>query len=566
MRGGVQTITNRAQRYKLATFHLEAGLKAYSRVAFPDASLYLESGIEFLRGGEHWSDEYQLTLDLLNAAVDAALCNQDFTRVAALVQEIQERGHSLKDKLPAYLAQINALGQHESVHEATRVGMDVLQQLGEFLPRRTSTVALIGEIIKTKVALRKRTNESILTLPPMEKENKIAAMNIMSILLPYAFQSSSRQAVVIGARLSRFCLRHGMHTGFALGLATFAMVLCRSQKKEGYRLGILALDLVRQNNSTQIIPRMYFYFYGLVHHWSRPLRKSLDPLSHAVKVGGEIGDIEYAMIALRFKCLHAFHCGEPLHVVESMAVEAAQQMRCFKQDNILRLTMPMIQLVQKLRNENPISENCVSFRESDEAECSNKTSVLFTKYNLDIEMSYLLGDYDNVETIAALKRQLKMEGQALYSFAVAQWKEALSAVAQAHLGIRKWRNVKLARQVLKQMKRWAVDAPENFWHKTLLLEAELKSLISDDSAESRMKAQYVKAIRGALREHFTHEAAVACELLGDYMKRKGKRLQAEKYWNRALQLYLTWGARVKASQLVQRIEQHAQHSTAIDSA
>lgn len=552
MSGAAKKISDRSQRCKLAALYLEGGLKAYSRVAFADASRFLEAGIELLQGGDYWSNEYTLTLDLFNAAVDASLCNQDFDRLQKLVKEIQENARSLKDKLPAYMAQIVAMGQHESVHEATQVGIDVLQQLGESLPRGTGTMVLVAEVIKTKLALRKRTNESILVMPPMQNEDKIAAMNVMSILLPYTFQASSMLAVVLGTRLSRLCLKHGLHTGFALGLATFAMVLCRNRKAEGYRLGRLALDLVGQSQSQQMIPRMHFYFYGLVHHWRRPLRDSLPPLTQAVQVGEEIGDIEYAMIALRFKCMHALHCGQPLNLVEQMVAEAARRMRCFKQDNILRLTVPMVRFVEKLRRGEMPSEHCSSSDHPHDDQCSNQTSVLYTTYNLEIELAYLMGDYEKVEVIAAKKRELKMEGQALYAFAVSRWKEGLTAVAQARCGIRKRANIKVAKLALKQVKYWAVDAPDNFWSKEQLLETELESL-RFAIAESRIKAKYIKAIKGALREQFTHDAALASELLGDFMNRRGKRLESEKYWNRALDLYVEWGAAGKASQMRRRI-------------
>jgi predicted ATPase len=544
MKTGISTITDQNERYKLAALYLEAGLKASSHFDFPDASLYLETGIECLEGNNYWSDHYELTLDLFNAAADSAVCNQSFCRVSTLVAEVKEHARTFKDKLPAYVAQIYSLGQFGGVKEATKVGMEVLQQLGEPLPRRVTKLTLISELIKTKVAFWKLPKDSLLTLPPMKGEDKIAAMNIMSILLPYVYQAASEYTLLLSTRLARLCIHHGLHKAGALGLLIYGSVLCRADRKEGYRVGKLAVSVAQHTLARELLPRLEVNFYTFVHHWRCPLRESLPPLVVAGQAGLAIGEIEYAMFALRSQCVHSLFCGLKLNTVEQMTVSATEQMSLFKQDSLHRLTMPVVQFIRNLQGQVFDAHELFNGGHVGETE-----SLQLTCLTLGIHLSFLWRDHDAVEQLSDRRKKLKLEGFALYSFTVCRLAEALTAVARIRNGINTKKNVRITMAVLKQMKEWARDAPANFLHKLLLLEAEMKSLKPHKADKSNLKALYVKAIEGALRENFTHEAAMASELLGDYLNRSDDRPQANVYWNKARSLYLEWGAKEKACRL-----------------
>jgi hypothetical protein len=73
------------------------------------------------------------------------------------------------------------------------------------------------------------------------------------------------------------------------------------------------------------------------------LEESFKPLENASKVGMETGDVENSIIAYTFVASHCLYHAKPLIQVETMLMEAFRQMRLFRQENMLRSTLPLQQ-------------------------------------------------------------------------------------------------------------------------------------------------------------------------------------------------------------------------------
>eukprot|EP00565_Helicotheca_tamesis_P004195 CAMPEP_0185737974 /NCGR_PEP_ID=MMETSP1171-20130828/31749_1 /TAXON_ID=374046 /ORGANISM="Helicotheca tamensis, Strain CCMP826" /LENGTH=113 /DNA_ID=CAMNT_0028409045 /DNA_START=11 /DNA_END=352 /DNA_ORIENTATION=- len=96
------------------------------------------------------------------------------------------------------------------------------------------------------------------------------------------------------------------------------------------------------------------------------------------------------------------------------------------------------------------------------------------------------------------------------------------------------------------MTGWAENAPSNFQHKLLLLQAGKAFLLgeSDDAA-----TKYDLAIKKAGENGFIQEQAVAYELAGCFYLSKADILRASQSYGQAHETYLQWGARGKADHL-----------------
>lgn len=547
---GVHQVTDRHERYQAASLNLEAGRKAASLAAFPDAATYLKAALAFLNGFDHWAEDYDLTLSTYNAFIDAELCNQSFPVVKEMIEEVIKHAKSPTDRLVAYSAKINMIGQTGSVHEATRVGLDVLRELGEHLPLEPGTFAIIAEFIKTKGALRGKTNDNILALPSMNDQNKIGAVHILTLLLPYAFQAGYSCCALIGPRLVRLCLAHGIVKSCAIGFVTFAWMLCKGESKEGYRYGQLALNMVERYRAREMTTRVSLSYYFFTHHWTRPLKETLIPMHDSIKMGLEIGDVEYAMFAAYFHGTNMLNCGAALNNVEILLLEALEQMRLFKQDNTAQTTKLLLQYVHNMTGRAPdpklLRGDVITEKDAD----TDNVSVLGSHYCLGVDLAYTFGDSNLAQSIVVKRRALPFEQFALYSNALDHFREGLVAVAQARAGIHRRQNVQTARKELKQMAKWAADCPDNFLHKRNLLEAEIQSLGLRGRLFNRNPSTlYDKAIEQALQQGFVQEAALACERAGDYMHETANFSLAESYWGRSHALYLEWGATAKAMHL-----------------
>jgi tetratricopeptide (TPR) repeat protein len=176
-----------------------------------------------------------------------------------------------------------------------------------------------------------------------------------------------------------------------------------------------------------------------------------------------------------------------------------------------------------------------------------------TYYVWGANLTFRLGDYELANQHAERANALSFKPFAQYGFSVRIQTEALIAMARARLDQRHARQAcKIGKFVWKKLKSYEVDCPENFSFKRSMVEAELRSLKKrrhNQSDVQQIVALYEKAVQDAFQQGFTHEAALARELAGDFMHREGNETNAKRYWEQAYRLYRTWGATKKAEQL-----------------
>lgn len=102
---------------------------------------------------------------------------------------------------------------------------------------------------------------------------------------------------------------------------------------------------------------------------------------------------------------------------------------------------------------------------------------------------------------------------------------------------------------LEEFRRLQAYGSGNFRHKMLLLEAELARCQNDFEAAT---LSYDQAITEATKQKFTHHAAIASELAGNYYFNKDRKRLGQIYLKDAFQLYRKWGAEAKLEWLKQK--------------
>jgi predicted ATPase len=206
---GVELIENQEERISMATLCLHAGEKASAASAFLVALRYLNLGLAVL-GDCGWKDNYDLTLDLTNAAAEVAYCNADYERVDALTSSVLSEACCFDDKVRAYTTKIYALGSRHFLQQAIDIGFEVLRELGEPFPKKGRQVYILLNFMKTNRVLRNKTTEDILNLPTLHEPNKLAAIRIMNLLFPYCIAGRLEFAPLLAMRVVQITLRSGI--------------------------------------------------------------------------------------------------------------------------------------------------------------------------------------------------------------------------------------------------------------------------------------------------------------------------------------------------------------------
>ena len=196
---GEHLITDQSDRYEVAELNLRAGSRALMLPSFPDASRYLTKGIAFL-GKDCWSERYSLSLHLYSNAAEVETFNGNYEMISQCINQVVQNATKLDDKLQAYAALLTSMQQQDDLQEATSVCVEVLGKLGERLPANASKLNAAKEFFRARFALRGKSDEQLLALPPMTNHRKMQCMEFLSL----GFISSWRSKNPICACFGKF--------------------------------------------------------------------------------------------------------------------------------------------------------------------------------------------------------------------------------------------------------------------------------------------------------------------------------------------------------------------------
>ena len=224
IRGGADLISYQEERNDVAALCLRAGELAICHSSFQTASEYLLLGVSML-GDSCWEDEYELSLELHNAAAEVQYAVANFDNVEKLASQIFENARWFPDTLRAHSIHVYSLGSRGHMLKAIERGLDVLESLGEQFPLKQSANAIAVATKRVKGSLQKKSNDSLLRMPLMDNPEKIAAMQMMNIMFLYAYIAVPTLAPLIAIRMVKLTLEYGLCDVSSVGFVTFAMLL-----------------------------------------------------------------------------------------------------------------------------------------------------------------------------------------------------------------------------------------------------------------------------------------------------------------------------------------------------
>jgi histidine kinase len=306
---GLSQTEDQEERHRLAAVFLCAGRKAASASGFTPAKNYLDTGISLL-SSNHWVSAYALSLDLYNAAAEAALVNGDFDRTDFLIEEILDHVRTSEDKLQAETTKIYSLGARGEMLRATESGLAVLRVQGVKIPRKATTMKSALEIFRTRVRLANKSDEDLLSMPPLRDPEMTHILRMMNLILFYAYVSEPDYVLIIATQIIRLTLRYGLSDMCAFSFAIYGAILSgvMGRIKEGYRYGQLCLRLLeKSHNRGTWMARVFPCVYSIINVWCHHVEESLGPMKFAHSAALESGDIE-VRVASGIGVAPCLHC------------------------------------------------------------------------------------------------------------------------------------------------------------------------------------------------------------------------------------------------------------------
>ncbi len=552
LNSGVKLIHDEKEIKKLCELNYKSGMKAKEASAFKVALEYLETGIDLLPDN-HWAAEYETSLGLHALAAETAYMNGDFQEMNKYISKVLNNATDLLDKVKSYEIRILAFKAENKLLDAIKTGLELLEQLGEKFPKKPILPNVMMDLVKTKFRLRGKNNDILQNLPLMTNEKKIAAMRIMADIASSSYWATPTLFPLLVFRMVHLSLKYGNTAVSSFAFATYGVILCGvlGSMKEGYQYGKLGLILLDKLNAKEWKTQIYTPIYCLIVNWNEHIDETLKPLQESYHIGMETGAIEFACVNTNIYCIHSFLSGKRLEGVEKETEAYSRSFNRFNQgtnfnyNEVYRQGMlnlmgecadPLILTGRAYNEEKMIAQN---------KERNDQTGQFFLHFNKLI-ICYILNDNENALYHSTESRKLLEAVLAKFEIPNHHFYEALNMLELYPNAKNKRKLMSRVNKTLRQMKKWAKDAPQNFQHKYDIIYAK-KLIVLNKNQQVKMFLD--KGIEGADKYDFIHEAAIGREIAGKYFLQQNEKSAGEKYLKAAYTSYREWGAKAKTRQM-----------------
>ena len=553
-------ISDNTARYELASLNLQAGKTAKAAAAFDATLIFVNTGISSLPV-DSWQAQYTLTLALHNLAAEAAYLCSKFEQVQQLVSAILQQANQLLDQVSAYEIQILAYLAQGQPQNGIYTAIDVLGQLGIWLPKKPTQAQVLLGLAKTKLILGNKQPEQLANLPNMTDAKKLAAMRILSSAASAAYLCAPKLMPLLVFERVNLSVRYGNTALSAFGYAWYGLILCGilMDIEGGYQFGQLSLQLLERFNATDLRAKVLFMTYTFVSHWRDRITDTMPALLIAYQSGLETGDVEYAAWAALVHSYNRYWTGDNLREAETGIRSFITAIAPFNQKNGSLYIQIYHQATLNLLGDSS-DPSCLSGESYRVAEdipaqvAANDRTGLFFSYVCQQHLHYLFGQYDaSIEKSKAAKPYfdncVSSLPTVLHYFYDSLAQLAIYATATSN---EQQQILKSIEANQKQLKKWGHYAPMNYQHKFLLVEAERYRVLGQ-----KLKAieLYDRAISGAKQNQFLNEEALANELCAKFYLDWGKEKLARSYLQEAYYCYARWEAKAKIDDLEMRYPQ-----------
>ena len=544
------TIESQEERNRVAGVFLSAGEKAAQSSSFDSAVAYFQKGIDLLPV-DRWSSQYDLSLYLYNGCAEMECCLGRFQEVEELLSVVLEEAKSFPDKLRAYETQLFSLSARSHMHDAIKLGFEVLNMLGEPFPRKPKLVYSIVEILRTKAALRRWSTVDILGLRPLRSWSKAAALRIIQLIFPNVLRVQPEYAVLITTRCIRITLKYGLSPMSSPAFASFGMILAHPVHdiEAAARAGDIAMKLQEKFDTSEVRCRLYAMYYSYVRPWTANVRLCMPSLLEAGESGLLTGDVELAFISYFLHSMDAILLGFQLQTQLQRMKKWQEKFTPLQQDTVMFYLKICQQLVRNLTGEAKDPNVLISdvFDEKKALQDVKATKNTFGHACLRICTLFLATYLSNTRKAAELAAICRKSNLDMVTGTTLKHVLFYSGLADISYAIESGKKSKKAgKREVSLLRKWAVHYPKDLSNKILFLEAE-RCVMEGHKSEAIEK--YLLAIEEASHLGAINEEALACERFARALQRWDRNHEAIPLLEKARDLYVSWGCKVGADKI-----------------
>ena len=557
---GIALVTTLQERENLAELNLAAGRKAKVATAYSAAINYLGTGIELLPLTA-WDSHYPLTLVLYEEIAEASYLNTNFEQMEQWASVVLQQAKTLLDTIKVQQTRILGANAQGQLLNSLQIGLKLLNYLGIEFPKQ-ATQEDIGEAFSMmRLLWADKDPSSFLSLPTMTDPQLVAAMEILTALIPPAYMAAPNLMPLLIFKQVELSIKFGNSPVSVFAYGDYGLILCGfiGDIENGYLFGELALKLREKLQLTSLKTRNLYIVHLCIKHWKVPLFQVLSGLEETYHSGLETGDIEMGCRGASSYCYYAYHTGMELTELAQKMDVYRQIIHRYKQEIILDCQEVYQQTVLNLlgQAEVPYRLSGNIFNEElslPQLKAANQRSALCMWHLNQAFLYYLFGQNSEAFQTSTQTGQYLDGCVGQFMVAIYSFYDSLIQLTQYAAASTQEREEILltVQQHQDKLEHWATLAPCNHRHRWELVAAEYDRVLGDKIEAIEC---YDRAISLAKENKFIQDEALASELTAKFYLEWGKQRIAQEYMMEAYYCYARWGAKAKVADLETRYPQ-----------
>lgn len=560
LNAGGELIHDTAEQVAIVELNMRAARKAFAATAYSAALQYYRAATRFLENpgfAEHlWSARHDLAMQLYKGRAECEFLAGDRGEAETCIrQSVAHAGTALEkaDALTTLIVQYTLLSRYP---EAVAAGRQALATLGIDLPEEGYEEARNDEIAQVRRELEGRSVASLIDLPLMSDQEMLMAAKILITMGPPCYRSHQRLWGVIVPKVVNLTLRHGNIPQIGYSHTAFGGLLgwVDNDYTTAREFGELATRLMTGTFRSPSDQSVFYLMIGSsIRHWFKHLRYSTQDYTDAYEIGLRSGNLQYAAYAFGHNMYCRFYQGVPLSTLKLESQHSLAFSRTRLNQWAIDLLEGGLNVFGTLSGAEFAPEGRAPWSEEEYARrVDEHHNVQVTCIYKVLKTFALLvsGKHEDALTLSDETEPLiyTVGTQGLLPWPEHVFARMLILTALYGQADRKrqdaWR-VELD-QLMRRLRIWADNCPENFEHKYLLAAAELARI---DGRPADAMQLYDRAVQAAQAGNFLQWEGLANERAAAFWLAGGKERLAHVYWEQAYVCYNRWGAAGKISSM-----------------
>ena len=557
LNAGSEAIHEDAMKGQLIELNYKAGMFSKTATAYSSAIIYFNYAFNLLPDNT-WSANYNLTFEL---HLELAECNYilgKFRGAEKLYNILFKNASDLLDKVRVYNSKTVLLTNQNLYNEAIANGLEALKLFNINLNEKPGKLKIILAFIKSKIAIKHLSIDDLVNLPTIDDPKKIAPMNIMGTLVQPTYFSSEKHhkelmALIIFNMLN-YSVKYGTTKDLPFIFVTYGGILCGRMKdyKNGYTLGQAGVRLSQKLNTISNKTLLTVINAGMINHWTRPSKSTLQELIKAIEYGTDTGDLMATGNAITQIVYHSIRMGIPLEQILQTYLSYYDLLIKTRHDEAILTTelhYHMILLYTgKTNNDKTFSDNY--FNEDTFSESlQGKVRLQYNYYRTKVETLYQFGYYaEALEFADIMYSDFEEIMVAVITNVEFTFFFSITITALFNSMDKKYQKkyFPILKRNIKKLKLWAENCDLNFEHQYLLLQAELARISGKEIPASDL---FSKAINKAKDGNYLNHEGTACECAARYYNDRKNSVVAASLIKRSIYCFNKWGAHEKVNSL-----------------